>query len=74
MFHSPSGRNPADLRQYLEYRDLALAVGGEGGAVPARPAVPESHMIEPIGSSLLQAGARRQLVFAGTATIDVVPA
>jgi hypothetical protein len=31
-------------------------------------------MIEPIGSSLLQAGARRQPVFAGTATIHAIPA
>src|SRR5215470_1264586 len=31
----------------LEYRDLALAVGGKGGAVPACPAVPEPEARDP---------------------------
>src|SRR5215475_5923363 len=31
----------------LEYRDLALAVGGEGGAVPALPAIPEPEARDP---------------------------
>jgi hypothetical protein len=30
-------------------------------------------MIEPIGSSLLQASARRQLIFAGAATSHAIP-
>src|SRR6185503_19100046 len=40
-------RQDRDSGLLLEYRDLALAVGGEGGAVPARPAVPEPEARHP---------------------------
>src|SRR5256885_15627256 len=39
-----AGRGSGHL---LEYRDLALAVGGKGGAVPACPAVPEPEARDP---------------------------
>src|SRR3954452_19133541 len=45
-----SGRRPAadwGSGLHLEYRDLALAVGGKGGAVPARPAVPKPEACDP---------------------------